>query len=258
LQYDFLASDFEFNIFKISKNQLTSSENGLTYQPVGMVKHSSTNAVSETRHKLIEAGMNLMRAQGYNATAVDEICAAAGVTKGGFFHYFKSKEELAQAALEYFVEAKARDYEAAPFRKLVDPRERVFGRLDFVKAASGGDQHPTKGCLIGVFAQEMSFASAEFRNACQGYFSRIAADYEKDLAAAKAAYAPDSSFEPKHAAWLYVATVQGSLMLAKTAGNNSVLAGNLEEFRRYLQSALGTPQRLLPAQPVSGNRAVLR
>jgi TetR/AcrR family transcriptional repressor of nem operon len=49
-----------------------------------------------TKRKLVEAGIKLVRAQGYNATTVDDICAAAGVTKGGFFHYFKSKEELAK------------------------------------------------------------------------------------------------------------------------------------------------------------------
>ena len=47
-----------------------------------------------------------MRARGYNATTVDDICADAGVTKGGFFHYFKSKDDIAHAALTHFHEDK--------------------------------------------------------------------------------------------------------------------------------------------------------
>jgi TetR/AcrR family transcriptional repressor of nem operon len=206
-----------------------------------MLKRIQSAAVPETKRKLVDAGMNLMRASGYNATTVDDICAAAGVTKGGFFHYFKSKDELAQAALEAFFAGKARDYQAAPFRRLADPLERILGRLDFVEAASGtASKHVTKGCLIGVFAQEMAFTNSALREACQGYFSRMAGDFEKDLTEAKAAYAPKSNFEPKSVAWLYLAIVQGSLLLAKVAGNNSVLAVNIDQFRQYLQGVLGS------------------
>lgn len=208
-----------------------------------MSTRAASIEVPETKRKLVEAGVNLMRIRGYNATTVDEICSAAGVTKGGFFHYFKSKEEIARAALEYFFAGKARAYEEADFRQLEDPLERVLGRLDFVVASSGGGTHTTKGCLFGVFAQEMAFTSPEFQSACQGYFSKIAGDFEKDLAAAKAAYAPGSSWQPKRVAWLYVALVQGSLLLAKTAGSNRVLVANLEEFRQYLQALFGGSRR---------------
>ena len=55
------------------------------------------------KEKVILASQRLMMAQGYTATTVDEIVAAAGVAKGSFYHAFKSKEELALAALDdYF------------------------------------------------------------------------------------------------------------------------------------------------------------
>ena len=44
------------------------------------------------------AAMSVIRAKGYSATTVDDLCQAADVTKGGFFHHFKSKDELALAA----------------------------------------------------------------------------------------------------------------------------------------------------------------
>lgn len=203
---------------------------------------------SETKFKLVDAGINLMRAHGYNATTVDDICTAAGLTKGGFFHYFKSKDEIAKAALDHFYQGKAKDYTEAPFRKLADPLDRVFGRLDFVKTASGGPDHPTKGCLIGVFAQELSFVNEDFRAACQGYFSKIADDVEKDLVEARSAHPPRFDFDPKSVALMYIAIVQGSLLQAKTSGSNAVLASNIEQFRTYLQCVFGLG-------PVSGNRS---
>ena len=64
-----------------------------------MSKRSQKTELPETKRKLVDAGVNLMRSRGFNATTVDDVCAAAGVTKGGFFHYFKSKDNLAAAAV---------------------------------------------------------------------------------------------------------------------------------------------------------------
>jgi TetR/AcrR family transcriptional regulator, transcriptional repressor for nem operon len=197
----------------------------------------------ETKRKLVDAGMTLMRARGYNATSVDEICSAAGVTKGGFFHYFKSKDELAQAALARFYDGKAQDFAEAPFRKLVDPLDRVYGRLDYAKKAVGGPAQLTKGCLIGVFAQELAFTNPEMRSACQAALLRTAGDLEKDLVEAKSLYAPKADFDPKKLALFYVSLVQGGLVVAKAAESNAVLMDNLENFRTYLQSLFGQPKK---------------
>src|SRR5712664_2720420 len=119
-----------------------------------MSKRLQKTELPETKRKLVDAGVNLMRNRGFNATTVDDICAAAGVTKGGFFHYFKSKADLATAAVIRFNELKAQQFADAPFRRLPDPLERVFGRLDFAKESWGRNKGLTKGCLVGMFAQE--------------------------------------------------------------------------------------------------------
>jgi len=204
-----------------------------------MSKRTQTSQLPETKGKLVDAGVNLMRNRGFNATTVDDICAAAGVTKGGFFHYFKSKADLATAAVIRFHELKSKQFAEAPFRRLADPLDRVFGRLDFAKEASGGAKGLTKGCLIGVFAQELSFTNPELRLVCEDRFARIAKDFETDLAEAKALYAPRSAFNPKRLAMLYVSIVQGSLILAKASESNRVLVENIEQFRAYLQLLFG-------------------
>ncbi len=204
-----------------------------------MLNRITSTELSGTKRKLVDAGVKLMRARGYNATTVDDICADAGVTKGGFFHYFKSKDEVARAALAHFHEARMKSYEDAPFRKLADPLDRVFGRLDFVKASVGGDHHVTKGCLIGMFAQELAVTNPEIGEVCQNYFERMVRDFSHDLAEAKAAHAPDAKFDPKAVAQFNLSVVQGSLMLAKIAGNNEVLHDNIKQFRSHLKFLFG-------------------
>lgn len=196
----------------------------------------------ETKRKLVDAGVKLMRVRGFNATTVDDICAEAGVTKGGFFHYFKSKEDIAKAAVARFQEAKVREYEDASFRKLADPLDRVLGRLNFVVEAAGGERRLTKGCLFGVFAQELSFTNPELRDVCNSAFVRIARDFEADLAEAKALHAPKASFDPNRLAFLYVSIIQGSLMMAKASGSNDVLVSNIEQFRQQVENLFGLRQ----------------
>jgi TetR/AcrR family transcriptional repressor of nem operon len=214
-----------------------------------MSKQSRKTEFPETKRKLVDAGVNLMRSRGFNATTVDEVCAAAGVTKGGFFHYFKSKDDLATAAITRFHELRARESADAPFRRLADPLERVFGRLDFAKESWGGNRGLTKGCLVGMFAQELSFTNPELRLVCDDRFARVAKDFETDLAEAKALYAPRAAFVPTRLAMLYVSIVQGSLMLAKAAESNRVLVENIEQFRAYLQTLFGPSRGSTGKQP---------
>jgi TetR/AcrR family transcriptional regulator, transcriptional repressor for nem operon len=208
----------------------------------------------ETKRKVVDAGVTLMRSRGFNATTLDEICEEAGVTKGALFHYFSTKDEVAKAALERFHERKRLEFQNAPFRKLADPLDRVFGRLDFaIESASA--PRLTKGCLIGTLAQELSFTNRRLRQACQEALARIADDFERDLSEAKAAYAPRATFGPKGLAMLYVSIVQGSLILAKASESNRVLIENLEQFRAHVQMLFGKARR--SAAGVSSNTAAI-
>jgi TetR/AcrR family transcriptional repressor of nem operon len=207
-----------------------------------MNQNNQTIELPETKRKILDAGVQIMRTKGFAATSVDDVCLAAGVSKGAFFHYFKSKDELARAAADVFSESNARQIQDAPFKQLTDPLARVFGRLDFVREIAGGSERVTKGCLIGMFAQELAASHPELRRVCQESFSRVARDFEQDLTEAKAQYAPQAGFSPKGLALMYVSMFQGSLMMAKSAESNAILAENLEQFRQCLQSLFGQPQ----------------
>jgi TetR/AcrR family transcriptional regulator, transcriptional repressor for nem operon len=44
-----------------------------------------------SKEKLLDAALQVIRTKGYTATRIEDICEAAGLTKGSFFHHFKSK-----------------------------------------------------------------------------------------------------------------------------------------------------------------------
>jgi AcrR family transcriptional regulator len=54
----------------------------------------------ETRTKIMESAIKLFSNQGFNKASVDDICAQAGISKGAFYHHFKSKQELFLALLD--------------------------------------------------------------------------------------------------------------------------------------------------------------
>src|SRR5215831_11173588 len=113
----------------------------------------TTRSRPDARTRLLDAAMHAIRAQGYAATSVDDICRAAGLTKGAFFHHFKSKEDLAVAAAGHFSAMAVRLFGEAPNRALPDPLDRLLGYIDFRSAILDGPI-PEFTCLLGTMVQE--------------------------------------------------------------------------------------------------------
>src|SRR3984885_10854632 len=111
---------------------------------------------TETRHesktKLLDAALYVIRAKGYSAARVEDICEAAGLTKGSFFHHFSSKEDLALAGAEHFSAFAESIFPAAPYHFPADPLDRLLGYVDFRKAILQGEL-PEYTCLLGTMVQ---------------------------------------------------------------------------------------------------------
>ncbi len=75
-------------------------------------KHSPERG--SARIRLLEAARDVIRSNGFAATSVDDLCRAADVTKGAFFHHFGSKEALGVAVAEFWTETNTGFFEAAP------------------------------------------------------------------------------------------------------------------------------------------------
>ena len=191
---------------------------------------------SPTQEKLFDAARDLMLEKGFVATTVDEICEAAGVTKGSFFHYFDSKEDLAKQLVVRFAKGMGKTFENACCSEK-DPLDRVYTYIDC--AIEHSKKPESKGCLIGTFAQELSESHPEIRNICSDIFQKSGESMKADLAAAKEKYAPKSKIDVLSLAETFTATVQGSMILMKAKKDKSVMRRTLTHYRQYLKTIFG-------------------
>ena len=199
----------------------------------------------DARSKLLDAALSLLRTKGYSATTVDELCAAAGVTKGAFFHHFKSKDELGVAAANHWSETTGALFAEAPYHDHAEPVDRILGYLEFRKELLKGNV-PEFTCLVGTMVQETYETTPAIREACDRSISGHAATLEADIEAAIRARHMTPDWTAESLALHTQAVLQGAFILAKAKGGAAIAADSIDHLHRYIT--------LLFAAPASGER----
>jgi TetR/AcrR family transcriptional repressor of nem operon len=191
----------------------------------------------DARARLLDAALCEIRRRGYAATSVDALCDAAGVTKGAFFHHFRSKEALAIAAADHWSATTGTLFAGAPFHRRQDPLDRVLAYVDFRKELVRGEI-PQFTCLVGTMAQETYAASDGIRDACWRSISGHAATLESDIGEAIEKYRV-KRVEPKSLALFTQATIQGAFILAKAKNDAGVAIQVVDHLKRYIELLFG-------------------
>lgn len=205
-------------------------------------------AKMDARAKLLEAALSVIRLKGYSATTVDELCSTAGVTKGAFFHHFKSKDALGVAAADHWSETTSALFAEAAYHRQADPLDRILAYLDFRKALLGGGV-PDFTCLVGTMVQETYETVPAIRDACDRSISRHAATLVDDIEAAMAERGMVATGWTAPSLALHTqAVLQGAFILAKAKGGAAVAADSIDHLKRYIELLFG---RVPAGRPLS-------
>jgi TetR/AcrR family transcriptional repressor of nem operon len=193
----------------------------------------------EARARLIDAARSLVRHKGFAATSVDELCAAAGVTKGAFFHHFPSKEALGVALIDDWTVMTRAMFAAHPYNSLPDPLDRVFGYLDLRREILG---QPIRefSCVAGTSVQEAFESSPLMREAAERSIGSGAEHVRSHLAEALALH-PVPGVTAESLAQHFQVAVQGGIILAKALNDATAARAAFDHLERYLRLLFGRP-----------------
>jgi TetR/AcrR family transcriptional repressor of nem operon len=211
---------------------------------MGKTKDKSENQSSKpsAKDKILSAAFTLIRTQGYSSTTVDELCEHAGVTKGSFFHYFESKEDLAVKAAEHWSLVTGKLFESAPYHKHDDPFDRFLGYVEFRREILRG-KIPEFTCLVGTMVQEAFEVSPKIRKACRDSIFGHAETLEKDISEAKKLYSVKTpKWMPKSLALHTQAVLQGAFILAKAGDNVELASDSVDHLINYIQLLFNKPK----------------
>ena len=167
-----------------------------------------------TREKLIETGAAIIHRKGFNHTGIQEILSAAGVPKGSFYNYFRSKEDFGLQFIDHF---------SAHFNQIarqtledisISPLNRIYGFLTaFMEYFES--QNYEGGCPIGNLAQEMGDISPAFRQKLRQAIDTMVDAYCQVLAAAQEDGKILKSLDIRDAARFIVASWHGAIIQMK-------------------------------------------
>ena len=191
---------------------------------------------SNAKERLTDAVMDLIWENSYAATSVDAICERADVRKGSFYYFFKSKSELAAAALEADWRKRKADMDSI-FSPTVPPLERLERYFDFVHDKLAELQKKcgaVLGCPLFTLGSEVSTQDKPLRDKVQEILGRKVKYFEsaiRDAHAQGLIAAPDAKAKAK----TLFACFQGTLTQARIQNNVELL----REFKDVALDFLG-------------------
>ena len=193
-----------------------------------------TPAAGSARDKLIAAAISTVRYRGFSATSVDEICQAAGVTKGAFFHHFASKEALAVAAAGAWTDmAEQRIFTLPDWTRLADPLDRLLGHIDFRLSMLDGPAEDYT-CFVGTMVQESYNSSDPIRAACDASIRAYAVRLSEDIQQAIDTHGIAEGVTAFSLSYHIQAALQGAFILAKANGHPVIARDSVMHLKRYV------------------------
>lgn len=197
-----------------------------------------SDAAHPSRIRLLDATLKVVRSKGYAATRIEDVCAEAGVTKGSFFHHFKSKDDLALSAAAYWDAHVRSFFAAAPYHDAATPLDRLLAYVDFRKALLSGDMADYT-CFSGTVIQEAWRTQPALRDACAAAVSDHARTLLADIAVAMRRHGIAGGWTAESLALHMQGVIQGAFILAKARGSAAAAAQSLDHLRRYLELLFG-------------------
>jgi TetR/AcrR family transcriptional repressor of nem operon len=199
-----------------------------------------------TREKILDAAQALILERGYSGTTVDDILAAAGVTKGAFFYHFKSKSDLAAALLQRFNANDEQTFNDTRMRAEQlsnDPLQQVLIFIGLFEEMFTGLTEPYPGCLFASYVQELQQFDATTQTLIKDSFLRWRELLREKFDAIAKRYPPKIAIDSDDLADAFTVVFEGGFITSKALEEPDLVATQLRLYKRYIELLFGADER---------------
>jgi len=206
---------------------------------------NSSGKTGNTRERLLELAESAVLAKGFAATSIEELIAAAGISKSGFFYHFKDRGELAKGLLLRYLR-QDRELLDSIFRRGDDLNEDpLHGFLVGLKLfaemlADLPRAHP--GCLAVSFAYQDQLFNAELRKLNADGMLAWRNRFRERLRAIAGSYPPRHEVDLDALADTAYTLLEGGLILGRVLQDNTILPRQILLFRDFVRMIFVPPQ----------------
>jgi TetR/AcrR family transcriptional regulator, transcriptional repressor for nem operon len=185
-----------------------------------------------TRDRVLDAATELVFEQGVAGTTLDDVRAAANVSKGQLYHYFADKEDLVHAVIDRTVQ---QVLDAQPALADLSTWTAIAAWFDDLVQLQV-DRHAIGGCPIGSLAGELAETDEQARTEIAAGFDRWEAPMREGLRQMQADGKLRRGADPTRLATATLAAIQGGLVLTQTRRDPRQLRIALDAAYAYLRS----------------------
>ena len=190
---------------------------------------------ASTRQLIIEAAQIEIHRVGFRSASVSQILKATKLTKGAFYHHFKSKKELGLAVVNEALKQRTEDNWIKPFAEFENPVDGLIEHLMYIKEAQPhGDL--ICGCPLNNIAQEMSSVDEDFRLAINNIFADWINGLEELFKKGQQNGYVKKSISARSIATFIIASLEGLISLTKNSQTTDCIEESTETFRHFLNS----------------------
>lgn len=194
---------------------------------------------TQTRERLLDLAESAVLQNGFAGTSIDELIAAAEISKSGFLYHFADKNELAKALLERYL---ARDDEILDeiFAKADalndDPLHGFLVGLKLLADMMGDLPRGHPGCLVAAYRYQDQLFSREVRERSAAGVRAWRQRFRARLDRIAGRYKPQIEVDLDDLADMVSAMVDGGIILSKVLGDPKALSRQVMLYRAFVRA----------------------
>jgi AcrR family transcriptional regulator len=201
---------------------------------------------STTRDRIILASVELFYSQGYQATGMAQILKKSRANSGSFYFFFKSKEQLLDSVLDWYLENLDPIIVRPAYLATQDPIERIFAILDGYRQKILITNF-TFTCPIGRLALEIDPARKAIHNKIAANFDGWTAAVRRCFLGAAERFPPGADFD--QLAQFVLTVMEGGVMQARAHRSIIPFDSSVKQLRHHLEHLQTLPHKKKSTQP---------